>query len=446
MQRKPGIASVFFLICLVLFPGFAPVLSAQTSPPPPTAQELDQLLAPIALYPDALLAQITTATTNPQEILDVTNWLAKNPSLTGTELTDAAQKQGYDPAFIALVTFPKVLQMMADHIDDYAAIGQAVTANQADVADSIQRLRAQAYDSGALRTNQQQTVEVQQTSSQPNYVIQPANPLVLYVPQYDPTVVYVAPSTGAVVTASLISFGVGIGIAALVYNNHPWGWGGWGWGWGGRRGIYYNRGPWGGGWVGGYRPPVVWYRPRPVMYNHYPGYGGNWGYRPPNYRPPYPGRPPAYRPPGSHPGSPGYRPPGNRPPGNRPGNPGYRPPPNGGRPSPQPGRPGTNPPGNRPPGNGNGHQPGNRPGTNPGNRPGTSPGNRPTQPGGSNGRPGGSNGRPGASNPPNGNRPEQKPPTQSRPASKPAQHNKPAPKPATHTRPAQQARPEKPKK
>jgi Protein of unknown function (DUF3300) len=487
MQRKPGIISAAFLIWLVLFPGFAPLLVAQTSPPPPTGQELDQLLAPIALYPDALLAQITTASTNPQEVLDVTNWLAKNPSLTGTELTDAAQKQGYDPAFIALVTFPKVLQMMADHIDDYAAIGQAVTANQAEVADSVQRLRAEAYDSGALRTNQQQTVEVQQNSGQPAYVIQPANPLVLYVPEYDPTVVYVRPSTSAVVTASLISFGVGIGIGALVYNSHPWGWGGWGWGWGGRRGIYYNRGPWGGGWVGGYRPPVVWYRPRPVVYSHYPGYGGNWGYRPPNYRPPHPGRPPSYRPPGSHPGSPGYRPPGNRP-----GNPGHRPPPNGGR----PGQPGTRPPGNGQPGNrpgqpgnkpgqpgtrppGNGGQPGNKPGqpgsrppgngnqpgTRPGTRPGTGsgqpgkPGNSGTRPGGSNGpgnvndrpdgsngRPGGSNGRPGGSNPSNGNRPAQKPPTQSRPAPKPAQHSKPAQKPANHSRPAPQARPEKPKK
>ncbi len=85
---------------------------------------------------------------NPQEILDVTNWLAKNPSLTGPALTDAAQKQGYDPAFIALVTFPDVLQMMSDHIDDYAAIGQAVTANQQSVADSIQRLRAQAVCGG----------------------------------------------------------------------------------------------------------------------------------------------------------------------------------------------------------------------------------------------------------------------------------------------------------
>ncbi len=141
MHRKPGLVSASILIFLLLIQGFVPMVEAQTGPPPPTPQQLDQLLAPIALYPDALLAQITTASTNPQEVLDVTNWLAKNPSLTGPALTDAAQKQGYDPAFIALVTFPRVLQMMADNIDDYAAIGMAVTANQTEVADSIQRLR-----------------------------------------------------------------------------------------------------------------------------------------------------------------------------------------------------------------------------------------------------------------------------------------------------------------
>src|SRR6202012_2538719 len=119
---------------------FAPCVNAQTAapPPPPTPQQLDQLLAPIALYPDSLLAQITTASTNPQEILDVDNWLAQNSRLTGDALTNAAQQQGFDPAFIALVNFPQVLQMMADNIDYYAAVGQAVTANQASVSDSIQ--------------------------------------------------------------------------------------------------------------------------------------------------------------------------------------------------------------------------------------------------------------------------------------------------------------------
>src|SRR5271157_6413069 len=159
-HRKPGFTAIFFLIGLVLLPSFSPLLSAPTTLPTPA--QLDQLLAPVALYPDSLLAQITTASTNPQEILDVDNWLQQNSGLTGAELTDAAQKQGFDPAFIALTSFPQVLDMMAQNIDDYTAIGQAFTADQGAVTASIQRLRAQAYAAGSLRTNAQQTVEVQQ--------------------------------------------------------------------------------------------------------------------------------------------------------------------------------------------------------------------------------------------------------------------------------------------
>ena len=126
MQSKPSLSAVLLLIGLLVFQGLGPDLQAQNMPPPPTPQQLDQLLAPVALYPDALLAQITTASTNPQEILDVDNWLAQNRNLTVSQLTAAAQQQGFDPAFIALVGFPQVVQMMAENIDDYAAIGAAV--------------------------------------------------------------------------------------------------------------------------------------------------------------------------------------------------------------------------------------------------------------------------------------------------------------------------------
>ncbi|MGA8311091.1 MAG: DUF3300 domain-containing protein, partial [Terriglobales bacterium] len=284
MRLKSSFTVILLLISLVVTPDFGPFLSAQTALP--TGQELDQLLAPIALYPDSLLAQITTASTNPQEILDVDNWLRDNQGLTGTALTDAAQQQGFDPAFIALVNFPQVLEMMAQHIDDYAAIGQAFSADQEAVSSSIQRLRDQAYAAGSLRSTAQQQVLVQQPAGQTIYVIQPANPQVVYVPQYDPTVVYVAPSTNAVVVASLISFGVGIGIAALLVDNRPWGWGGWGWNWGSRR-VYYNHVVW-GGWGNPYRPPRIWYRPRPIVWANRPGYRGDWRYRPRNYRPPHP--------------------------------------------------------------------------------------------------------------------------------------------------------------
>jgi hypothetical protein len=320
MHQKPSITAIVLLVALVVSQEFGPLLSAQTAVPTP--QQLDQLLAPVALYPDSLLAQITTASTNPQEILDVDNWLQQNSGLSGTALTDAAQQQGFDPAFIALTSFPQVLDMMAQNIDDYAAIGQAFSADQGAVSASIQRLRAQAYAAGALRSNSQQQVEVQQPAGQTIYVIQPANPQVVYVPVYNPTVVYVAP-TSTVVATSLISFGAGIAIGALLANNQPWGWGGWGWGWSSGR-CYYNRTVW-VSWGNPYRPPNVWYRPRPVLYTSRPGYGGNWGYRPPNYRPP----------------APGPRPP-NRPPWGPNNPPGYRPPANGGRPpvgQPKPGRP-----------------------------------------------------------------------------------------------------------
>jgi hypothetical protein len=361
MKRKPSHAAVLFLISLLLFPGFAPYLVAQTAPPPPqqpappppTPQELDQLLAPVALYPDSLLAQITTASTNPQEILDVDNWLAQNSSLTGEALTGAAQTQGFDPAFIALVNFPQVLQMMAEHIDDYAAIGQAFTADQGAVSASIQRLRSQAYQAGTLRSTPQQQVQVDQSAGAPAYVIQPTNPQTVYVPEYDPTVVYAAPSSGALLTTGLISFGVGIGIGALLVSNQPWGWGGWGWNWGGRR-VYYNHAVW-GGWGNGYRPSRPWYRPRPVVYHNRPGFGGNWHYRPRNYRPPTPNRRPTYTRPGTRPGSSFNRPGGSFPGNNRPG-------------------------GNRP----GDSQPGNRPGFNRPANPGTQ---RPSQPRPGNTRP-----------------------------------------------------------
>src|SRR5271156_7112083 len=126
MLRKRAFTTVVLLFALLFSQDFVPLVRAQDSPVP-TPQELDQLLAPVALYPDALLAQITTACTNPQEILDVDNWLGQNQNLSVSQLTAAAQQQGFDPAFIALVGFPQVIEMMAENIDDYAAIGAAVT-------------------------------------------------------------------------------------------------------------------------------------------------------------------------------------------------------------------------------------------------------------------------------------------------------------------------------
>ena len=128
MQWKPKLTAIACLLAAAILQWVGPSLWAQAQTP--SAQELDQLLAPIALYPDALLAQITTASTNPQEILDVDNWLQQNSGLTGSALTDAAERQGFDAAFIALVNFPDVLGLMAENIDDYAALGQTFSADQ----------------------------------------------------------------------------------------------------------------------------------------------------------------------------------------------------------------------------------------------------------------------------------------------------------------------------
>ena len=399
---------VSLLIVLFVMQGYGPVVRAQDTVP--TAQELDQLLAPVALYPDSLLSQITTAATNPQEILDVNAWLGQNANLTGTALTDAASSQGFDPAFIALVNFPQVLQMMADHIDDYAAIGTAFLADQGAVSASIQRLRAQAYDAGSLRTTEQQQVEVQQPApGQTIYVIQPASPQVVYVPVYDPTIVYVRPAPTVVVTAPLITFGVGIGIGVLIASNQPWGWGGWGWNWGARR-VYYNHGYW-GGWGNPYRPPHIWYRPRPIVWSNRPGYGGNWGYRPPHYRPPN------YPQPRPLPSNPGHRP-GTRPPA----------------PPPKPGKPGTpvKPPTTRPT---NPNQPTQPP------KPGTPkppPTTRPTKPG----TPGGPETQPTKPGTPKPNQPSTRP-TKPTPGGPEAQPTKPGtPKPnQPSTRPTKPATP-----
>jgi hypothetical protein len=358
MQRKSRSIALVLLLTLSVF-SWTGLLLAQA--PIPTPQELDQLLAPVALYPDSLLAQITTASTNPQEILDVSNWLQANPGLQGAALTDAAEKQGFDAAFVALVMFPEVINMMAEDVDDFDAIGQAFSADQGAVSASIQRLRAQAYAAGTLQSNQQQTVQVQQIAAQPVYVIQPTNPQVVYVPIYNPMTVYYRSPTPVYVT-----YGPPIPISILVVSTRPWGWMGWGWNWSSHR-AYYNHTVW-VGWRTPYRPPNYWYRPRPVPYNARPGYGGNWHYRPPNYRPPTPRPLPANRPAWG----PNNRP-GTKPPANRPGT--GRPPVNKPTPQPKPSNPGTRPsqPGTRP------TQPGTKP-TQPGTRP-TQPGTKPTQPG-----------------------------------------------------------------
>jgi len=392
-----------------------PAPAAQAAPAPAAPVDtspatLDHLLAPIALYPDPLLMQVLAASVNEQEVLDGGNWLLENKSLEGTALDDAAKKAGFGAAMQALFHFPDVVDLMCTQLDWTTQLGDAFNADQAGVLASVQRLRAQAQQYGTLKSTAQQTVATQTDNGKQVIVIQPANPQVVYVPQYNPQTVYVqqpGPSTGDVVAASVISFGVGIAIGAMFTSNNyyypRWGYGG----------VYYRGGPW--------YPARYVYRP---VYG--PGFRPGYGYRPPAGYPYHrPGRYNNYYN-GYRPGGGSYRPPANRPGG------GYnRPPANGGRPGNGGGynRPGT-PPSNpgRPPGNGY-----NKPPT--GTRPGTPPAN-----GGGNNRPG-NPGNGGATRP---TRPVTPDRGYSRPAAQPATRPAPQQRPATpQQRPApQQTRPQ----
>jgi hypothetical protein len=329
---------------------------------PLTADELDALVAPIALYPDALVAQVLGAATFPYEIVDAAFWMKDNSSLTGEALAKSVDQQSWDPAVKALTQFPSVLDTLAKNLAWTSALGEASATQQQDVMDAIQRMRAKAQAAGTLKSGTE--IKVIQEAPQ-TIVIQPANPQIVYVPTYNPTVVYGAPvvvpgySSADVAAVALLSFGVGIAVGAAVYGGCcGWGWGYWGTSWHSHtiiynRNIYVGNSYWRGGYYGGYRPGYPGYRPPP-----------------PGYRPGYPG----YRPP-----PPGYRPPSN---GNRPGYPGYGRPPATTLPAPGTGnRPGTNPPGTRPGGGTPSQQPVTRP-ANPGNgaggRPSTQPVTRPS--------------------------------------------------------------------
>lgn len=202
------------------------------------ADQLDSLVAPIALYPDPLLTQTLVASTYPLEIMQLQQWLDKNKNLKGKSLTDAVSKQPWDPSIQAMAALPDVVKRLADDIQWTTDLGNAFLAQQSDVMDAVQRMRRKAQGTGALKSNEQQKVETEVVESKTVIIVEQANPEVVYVPSYNPTVVYGAPiypyppiyypSTGAIIAASAISFGVGVAIGAA------WGGGGWGWntGWG----------------------------------------------------------------------------------------------------------------------------------------------------------------------------------------------------------------------
>lgn len=219
----------------------APASDTQAATIPP--EQLDSLVAPIALYPDPLLAQVLAASTYPLEIVQLQQWMDQNKGLTGKALTDAVMQQNWDPSVQAMAALPDVVKVLSGNIRWTTDLGNAFLAQQNDVMNAVQRMRLKAQGKGQLNTTQQQTVETKAVEGKTVVVIEPSSPDVVYVPSYDPMVVYGAPAYPyppvyypGYVAGAAISFGVGLAIGAA------WGSNNWGWncGWGGNNNININ--------------------------------------------------------------------------------------------------------------------------------------------------------------------------------------------------------------
>src|SRR5208337_2636615 len=256
-----------------------------------TPEGLDEILAPIALYPDPVLAVMLQASVDPQQVMDGGNWLAldQNQNLKEAALDEASKKAGFTPVMQALLHYPTVVDLMCQQFDWTKQLGASYKADPKAVLDAVQRLRAVAVDNGALKSSPQMKVDVSQQQGQQVVELKPADPKVVYVPQYDPQQVYsstttttsangttttttttsgAAPatstnstvvvqeksgvSTGTAVMIGLLSFGAGIALGAAINSNNyyypSWGYGG----------VYYGGRPY-------YPPP------------YHPYYGGGWG-------------------------------------------------------------------------------------------------------------------------------------------------------------------------
>ncbi len=206
-----------------------------------TPQQLQQLVAPIALYPDSLVSQILAASTFPEQVVEADRWLQANPDLKGDALGQAVDQQSWDPSVKALTAFPSVLGNMDKNLSWTSSLGDAYYNQQQDVMDAVQVMRRRAQDSGNLKTTQQQTVTTQDST----VIIEPADPEVVYVPAYDPWVVYGDPIVawpgwyaypGIWFGGPYLSFGFGFGIG--WFGGYGWGWGHWGCDWHNRTVIY----------------------------------------------------------------------------------------------------------------------------------------------------------------------------------------------------------------
>ena len=304
---KPGLARQLLgcLLSMVLLFATWPVnLSAnqdaqspaQTAPAPPytqqTPEQLQQLVAPIALYPDSLVAQILAASTFPEQVVQADRWVQTHPDLKDQALGQAVDQQPWDPSVKALTAFPSVLGNMDKNLSWTSSLGDAYYNQQQDVMDAVQVMRQKAEQAGTLKSTPQQTVTTQGST----VVIQPAAPDVVYVPAYDPWLVYGYPIVpwpgwypypGIWYGGPYLSFGIGFGIG--FFGGFGWGWPYWGFDWHNRFIIYnhnryysrsttfYNRNYFyrGGGARGGFaarpgvegRPPAGNFGGRGEVYN-----------------------------------------------------------------------------------------------------------------------------------------------------------------------------------
>jgi hypothetical protein len=223
--------------------GWSQTQTAATTPATPAgsslkAEELDQLVAPIALYPDTLLASVLMASTYPLEVIEASRWIKGNKSLKGDALKAAVDKKGWDESVKELTATPSVLETMSTKLEWTQKLGDAVLAQQADVMDAVQRLRTRAEAQNKLQTTKEQKVTTQTQENKKVIVIEPAEPNTVYVPYYDPAVVYGAwpypayppyyypPPPGYYAGAAIatgIAFGVGVAVGAWATGGHYWG-------------------------------------------------------------------------------------------------------------------------------------------------------------------------------------------------------------------------------
>jgi hypothetical protein len=251
MRFFQQVMALFLSWCLLVAgvqDGFAYQSEPSVSQPMPQAlqqspQQLQQLVAPIALYPDALVAQILAAATYPSEIVEAESWFEHQRSLQGDKLAKEVNKQSWDASVKALIQFPAVLANMNQNLAWTSELGDAYINQQQNVTQAIQTMRQRALQAGNLKTTNQETVSTQGQT----IVIQPATTQVVYVPQYDPWLVYGAPLavfpgwypySGLFLDGPGIAFGLGFGVG--LFAGFGWGWHSWGFDW--RRGgrVVYN--------------------------------------------------------------------------------------------------------------------------------------------------------------------------------------------------------------